>query len=99
MISAVLLRNTCFPIQLLPTNFFEIRMGSQLSSFERKVRSVVPSVRGKRPALNSCMSRLAYPSSSVVHFPRRRGGPFFFPDDIGDDDDEGRGAETGLRGI
>ena len=52
-------------------------MGSQLSNFDKKVRRVVPSVKNSRPALNSWMSRLAYASSSGVHFPRRRGGPFF----------------------
>mmetsp|Transcript_26255 Transcript_26255/g.73293 ORF Transcript_26255/g.73293 Transcript_26255/m.73293 type:complete len:303 (-) Transcript_26255:237-1145(-) len=75
--SAVRLRKTCFPMQLLPTNFFEILMGSQLSNFERKVRRVVPSVSGSKPALNSWMRRLAYASSSGVHLPLRNGGPFF----------------------
>lgn len=77
--SAFRRRKTCFPMQLLPTNFLEMRMGSQLSSLLRKVRSVVPSVKGNSPALNSWMRRLAYASSSAVHLPRRRGGPFFFP--------------------
>ena len=77
LISAVRLRNTCLPIQLLPTNFLEMRIGSQLRSLDRKVRRVVPSVNGRRPDLNSWMSRLAYASSSGVHLPRRRGGPFF----------------------
>lgn len=91
LISAVLRLNTCFPIQLLPTNFFEILIGSQLSNFDKNVRSVVPSVKGKRPALNSIMRRFAYASSSGVHFPLRKGGPFFFPPDPPDPEDE-RGA-------
>lgn len=57
-------------MQLVPTNFFEIRIGSQFRSFERNVRSVVPSVNGRRPDLNSWMSRFAYSSSSGVHLPR-----------------------------
>ncbi len=71
--SATRLRNTCFPMQLFPTNFFDILIGSQFRSFERKFRSVVPSVRGRSPDLNSLIRRLAYASSSAVHFPRRRG--------------------------
>jgi hypothetical protein len=42
--------NTCLPMQFPPTNFLEMRIGSQFSSLDKKVRSVVPSVSGKRPA-------------------------------------------------
>ena len=51
--SAVRRRKTCLPMQLEPTNFLLMRIGSQLSSLERKVRRVVPSVKGNKPALNS----------------------------------------------
>ena len=73
LMSATRLRNTCFPMQLFPTNFFDILIGSQFKSFERKLRKVVPSVSGRSPDLNSLMRRLAYASSSVVHLPRRSG--------------------------
>ena len=76
--SAVLLRKTCFPIHLLPTNFFDILIGSQFNNLDKKVRNVVPSVKGKSPPLNSSISRCAYASSSAVHLPRRSGGPSFF---------------------
>mmetsp|Transcript_3578 Transcript_3578/g.5490 ORF Transcript_3578/g.5490 Transcript_3578/m.5490 type:complete len:346 (-) Transcript_3578:816-1853(-) len=59
LISATLLRKTCFPIQLFPTNFLDIRIGSQFNSLERKFRNVVPSVNGSKPLLNSPMRRLA----------------------------------------
>ena len=78
--SATRLRNTCFPMQLFPTNFFDILIGSQFNSFERKFRKVVPSVSGRSPDLNSLIRRLAYASSSVVHLPRRSGCPPFFLD-------------------
>lgn len=58
-------------MQLSPTNFFDIRIGSQLSTLDRKVRNVVPSMRGSVPTLNSVISRLEYASSSSVHCPRR----------------------------
>lgn len=47
---------TCFPMQLVPTNFLDIRMGSQFSIMLRNVLSVVPSVKGSKPALNSWIS-------------------------------------------
>src|SRR5210317_1925927 len=78
LISATLLRNTCFPIQLFPTNFLDMRIGSQFNNLERKFRNVVPSVNGSRPLLNSLISRLAYASSSVVHLPLRNGWGVFF---------------------
>jgi hypothetical protein len=78
--SATRLRNTCFPMQLFPTNFFDILIGSQFKSFERKFRKVVPSVSGRSPDLNSLIRRLAYASSSAVHLPRRSGCPPFFLD-------------------
>lgn len=40
-------------MQFDPTNFFDIRIGSQLSMMLRNVLSVVPSVSGSNPALNS----------------------------------------------
>ena len=49
-------------------------MGSQFSSLLRNVRSVVPSVSGSSPSLNSAISRFAYASSSWVHLPLRGGG-------------------------
>jgi hypothetical protein len=67
---------------LLPTNFFEILIGSQFSSLDKNVRNVVPSVNGNNPALNSSIRRLAYASSSGVHFPRRSAGLFFLPVDV-----------------
>lgn len=80
LMSTTRLRNTCFPMQLFPTNFFDILIGSQFNSFERKFRKVVPSVSGRSPDLNSLIRRLAYASSSVVHLPRRSGCPPFFLD-------------------
>ena len=62
----------CFPMHLLPTNFFEMRMGSQLRSLLRNVLSVVPSVKGNNPLLNSWIRRLAYSSSCERHIPGRR---------------------------
>ena len=55
-------------------------MGSQFNNLDRKLRNVVPSVNGNSPALNSLINRLAYISSSDVHFPRRNGCDvvFFF---------------------
>lgn len=50
----------CFPMQFEPTNFLEILIGSQLSMMLRKVRSVVPSVRGSSPALNSWINLSVY---------------------------------------
>ena len=87
--SATLRLNTCFPIQLFPTNFFDIRMGSQFNNLDRNARSVVPSVNGSNPDLNSFISRVAYASSSVVHFPRRSGcclAVVFFL--VGEDEDD-----------
>jgi len=46
-------------MQFDPTNFLDMRIGSQLRSLERNVRRVVPSVRGRRPALNSWIRRFA----------------------------------------
>lgn len=40
-------------MQFDPTNFFDMRIGSQLSMMLRNVLSVVPSVSGSKPALNS----------------------------------------------
>jgi len=37
-------------MQFPPTNFLEMRIGSQFRSLDRKVRRVVPSVSGRRPA-------------------------------------------------
>lgn len=65
-------------MQFAPTNFFEMRIGSQLSSLDRNVRSVVPSASGKRPALNSWIRRFAKDSSSGVHLPRRSPFEDFF---------------------
>ena len=70
-------------MQLFPTNFFDILIGSQFSNFDKKLRNVVPSVNGSSPDLNSLIRRLAYASSSVVHFPRRRGCPPLFFDWVG----------------
>ena len=65
--------NTCLPIQLIPTNFLDIRIGSQFNNLDKNARNVVPSVNGSKPDLNSLISRVAYASSSVVHLPRRSG--------------------------
>lgn len=40
-------------MQFDPTNFFDIRIGSQFSMMLRNVLNVVPSVSGSNPALNS----------------------------------------------
>ena len=53
-----------FPMQFPPTNFLDIRIGSQLSNLDKKVRNVVPSVNGNNPILNSEINLLAYDSSS-----------------------------------
>ena len=58
-----------FPMQFPPTNFLDIRIGSQLSNLDKKVRNVVPSVNGNNPILNSEINLLAYDSSSPVHLP------------------------------
>ena len=44
---------------------------------DKNVLSVVPSVKGNKPALNSNITRLAYASSSGVHSPLLSGGRFF----------------------
>ena len=47
-------RNTCLPMQLLPTNFFEMRIGSQFKSLLRNVRSLLGfkrKVKGSRRAV------------------------------------------------
>lgn len=69
-----------FPIQFPPTNFLDIRIGSQFSSLDKKVRKVVPSVNGSSPILNSEINLFAYDSSSPVHLPRLK--PAFFVFDI-----------------
>ncbi len=52
--TCVVLAGATFPMQFEPTNFFEMRMGSQFRSLLKKVRRVVPSVNGSKPACTGC---------------------------------------------
>ena len=67
-------------MQFPPTNFLDIRMGSQFKSLDKNVLNVVPSVSGNNPILNSEINLFAYDSSSAVHFPLLR--PAFLVFDI-----------------
>mmetsp|Transcript_12425 Transcript_12425/g.35934 ORF Transcript_12425/g.35934 Transcript_12425/m.35934 type:complete len:231 (+) Transcript_12425:986-1678(+) len=71
-----------------------MRMGSQWSFSDKKLRSVVPQVRFKSPLENWEMMQAVNASSSAVHLPFRRGRVEAFGKAYG-----GGETDAGLRGV